>query len=685
MPNCGWQPTPWFFNLNNECALIQMPGGLIQLTQVGAQNQLLNGNPSMTHFRAVYRRYTNFAMESIRMDFTSSNLDFNVTQTRTLSCRIDRYAQLLSDTYLMITLPDIWSPMAQVTVPPNGYDPYCSAIGYEFQWIKNIGYNLIDHVDIVLNNVTIQTLTGEWLKMYSYFTHDTAKRRVVDQMVGNVREVYDPANAYDRTNQYPHAVTPAVLPATMPFTATPEPSIRSRQLVIPLHFWFCENPGTVLPLVSLQNSEAYINVTLRPLNQLYTVIDVNPALSTTAVVLVVSSSGAVTFTTSTSHGLVTGGSVTLQGLSGSAAQLNTTFTVASAPSTTTFTIASGITVGSADQVQTRASVTGSTNPTYGMRIQPTGSYPIGMFLTPPTTAGISSSPNVTTFYANPYLEGNFIYLTDMEMNQLATADQTFLLKQVTYKVTEGQYGANSDIPVPMFNMVTRIVFAAHRSDKIITNDWDNYTNWSSPNRAPFSGISANAGDILYSSGQYQLSSISPRDVIANGVLLLDGNERFSTKPTQYFSLLQQYRHTKGDQPSSLPGIYMYSFALDNDQYQPSGAMNASMFNKVVLRLSLQQPLPVATGASSQSIVCVLKSTALSQNPVVISNPQARNPPTPSDPLGSYIYPQDQLLSVVRTVANNNIIFSYTYSVGVYVEAINYLRIVSGVANLVFAN
>ena len=577
-----------------------MPGGLMQLTQVGAQNQLINGNPSMTHFRAVYRRYTNFAMESVRMDFSSANLDFGVTAKRTLSCRIDRYAQLLHDTYLFVTLPDIWSPMVAVSTYPEGYDPECSAVGYEFQWIKNIGYNMIDRVDLVANNVVIQSLTGEWLKMYSYLTHDAAKRRVVDQMVGNVPDIYDPANAYDRVNQYPHAVTPAALPTKMPFTTIPEPSIRSRQLVIPLHFWFAENPGMALPLVSMQNSETYINVTLRPLNELYTVVDVVP-----------------------------------------------------------------------------------TSLTYGQRIQPTGSYPIGLFLTPPTTAGIASSASVTTFFANPYLEGNFIYLTDMEMNQLATADQTFLLKQVTHVIKEGQYGANTELEIPMFNMVTRIVFTAQRSDRMTTNDWDNYTNWSSSNRAPFSPISENVigskGDLLYSSGQYQVSSVSPRDAIVDGQLLFDGNERFKTKPKAYFSLLQQYKHTTGEQPSTLPGVYMYSFALNNDQYQPSGAVNGSKINKVVLRVSLQQPLPVSVVSASQGVVCILKSTALSQNPVIIP---------PGDLLpqadGTYLYTPDQVISIVPSVANNNIIFSYTYTVGVYVESINYLRIVSGLANLVFA-
>jgi hypothetical protein len=573
-----------------------MPGGLMQLTQVGAQNQLINGNPSMTHFRAVYRRYTNFAMESVRMDFSSANLDFGVTAKRTLSCRIDRYAQLLHDTYLFVTLPDIWSPMVAVSTYPEGYDPECSAVGYEFQWIKNIGYNMIDRVDLVANNVVIQSLTGEWLKMYSYLTHDAAKRRVVDQMVGNVPDIYDPANAYDRVNQYPHAVTPAALPTTMPFTTIPEPSIRSRQLVIPLHFWFAENPGMALPLVSMQNSETYINVTLRPLNELYTVVDVVP-----------------------------------------------------------------------------------TSLTYGQRIQPTGSYPIGLFLTPPTTAGIASSASVTTFFANPYLEGNFIYLTDMEMNQLATADQTFLLKQVTHVIKEGQYGANTELEIPMFNMVTRIVFTAQRSDRMTTNDWDNYTNWSSSNRAPFSPISGSQGDLLYSSGQYQVSSVSPRDAIVDGQLLFDGNERFKTKPKAYFSLLQQYKHTTGEQPSTLPGVYMYSFALNNDQYQPSGAVNGSKINKVVLRVSLQQPLPVSVVSAAQGVVCILKSTALSQNPVIIP---------PGDLLpqadGTYLYTPDQVISIVPSVANNNIIFSYTYTVGVYVESINYLRIVSGLANLVFA-
>ena len=157
-----------------------MPGGLLQLVAIGAQNELINGNPSMTHFRAVYRRHTNFAMEAIRMTFSSSNLEFAQTTKRTISCRIDRYAQMLHDTYLVLTLPDIWSPLYYLgaNAPPSGYDVRSNSIGYEFKWIENIGYNLIDSVEITANGQVLQRLTGEWLKFYSYLTHDPNKRKV---------------------------------------------------------------------------------------------------------------------------------------------------------------------------------------------------------------------------------------------------------------------------------------------------------------------------------------------------------------------------------------------------------------------------------------------------------------------------------------------------------------------------
>jgi hypothetical protein len=171
----------------------------------------------MTHFRAVYRRHTNFAMEQVRLIMTASNLEFNTTTTKTLSCKVERIANLLHDCYLVVTMPDIWSPLKSLnsSAPPTGYDPRSNAMGYEFQWIRNLGYNLIDSVELTMNGQVIQRLPGEWLKLYSYLTHDANKRAIIDEMVGNVPEMYDPANAYDRepVPECGSRFSPAVSPA----------------------------------------------------------------------------------------------------------------------------------------------------------------------------------------------------------------------------------------------------------------------------------------------------------------------------------------------------------------------------------------------------------------------------------------------------------------------------------------
>lgn len=46
-----------------------MAGGLIQLVAYGAQDVYISSNPQITFFKAVYRRHTNFALESIEQTF----------------------------------------------------------------------------------------------------------------------------------------------------------------------------------------------------------------------------------------------------------------------------------------------------------------------------------------------------------------------------------------------------------------------------------------------------------------------------------------------------------------------------------------------------------------------------------------------------------------------------------------
>ena len=80
-----------------------MAGGLIQLMAYGSQNQYIMGNPQITFFRMVYRRHTNFSMESIKQYFSNKSELTNDGVTK-ITCKIDRHGDLVSNIYFSFVL-----------------------------------------------------------------------------------------------------------------------------------------------------------------------------------------------------------------------------------------------------------------------------------------------------------------------------------------------------------------------------------------------------------------------------------------------------------------------------------------------------------------------------------------------------------------------------------------------------
>jgi hypothetical protein len=72
-----------------------MGGGLLQLVAYGAQDVYLTGNPQITFFKVVYRRHTNFALESIQQTFNGS-----VGWGNRVTATISRNGDLISRSYL---------------------------------------------------------------------------------------------------------------------------------------------------------------------------------------------------------------------------------------------------------------------------------------------------------------------------------------------------------------------------------------------------------------------------------------------------------------------------------------------------------------------------------------------------------------------------------------------------------
>ena len=79
----------------------KMGGGLMELTATGAEDLYLIGNPQITFFKSVYRKYTNFAIEYISQEL-SGPLTLSQTTITSYKCKINRNADLLSNMYLTL-------------------------------------------------------------------------------------------------------------------------------------------------------------------------------------------------------------------------------------------------------------------------------------------------------------------------------------------------------------------------------------------------------------------------------------------------------------------------------------------------------------------------------------------------------------------------------------------------------
>jgi hypothetical protein len=238
-----------------------MPGGLMQLASESAQNIILTHNPSKTFFKNSYAKYTNFALQKFTLNFEGTP-ELQVSENSFFTFKVKRYADLLMDTTIAITLPNIYSPI----IPPSEQTGF-QWVPYEFKWIKHIGAQMISTITVTCGNQTIQEITGDFILNQVERDFPDDKKKLFYKMIGHTPELYDPANSGTRVNTYPNCFY-----TDLPIGA--EPSIRSTVLYIPLNLWFSTKPSMAFPLVSLQYNELVITVSFRPIQELYIIRDV---------------------------------------------------------------------------------------------------------------------------------------------------------------------------------------------------------------------------------------------------------------------------------------------------------------------------------------------------------------------------------------------------------------------------
>ena len=187
-----------------------MGGGLMQLVAYGAQDIYLTGNPQITFFKVVYRRHTNFSMEAIEQTWDGVS---NSTSAARCTATISRNGDLVHRMYFEI----------DGTVVTN------------YANITSVG---ITNVEIEIGGQKIDKHTGQWMNVWAHLTEPNDSGHVGESSgsiaIGTLFQNMSGMGGSD-TN-----------------------AADATKFFVPLHFWFCRNPGLALPLIALQYHEVKV-------------------------------------------------------------------------------------------------------------------------------------------------------------------------------------------------------------------------------------------------------------------------------------------------------------------------------------------------------------------------------------------------------------------------------------------
>ena len=263
-----------------------MPGGgLIVLVSYGAQNTILSGNPQFTYFYKNFRRYSHFSQESVTIALEGQNELFYDRPIQ-LRVKIQRVADLLSDIYFTFRVPDIYckdvsaavgvynQTQARYTEAPN----VNTAKQFNFQWVRYLGAHIIQNAAFYVGGQKIQEFDSDYIIAKAHSDLDQDEFAKWQRLIGDVRELNDPANglyAGMDGNTPPNKGYPIVVSDGTTGQQANNPSIPGQDIHVPLPFWFTQSFANSLPLVALQSHECEIQLTLRPIQELYTILDVN--------------------------------------------------------------------------------------------------------------------------------------------------------------------------------------------------------------------------------------------------------------------------------------------------------------------------------------------------------------------------------------------------------------------------
>jgi hypothetical protein len=224
-----------------------MTGGLLHFIPSSYDDLYLVLNPEISFFKALYKRHSNFSIESYEETFDNA-LKFD-TYTK---CKLSKRGDLITNVSVMLSLASLNDygfdliDASEKHYEENSHNCSCKKCLIKkfqeikvFGWINSIGHAIIDYYDLKIGGKLVDKQYGEWLEIWAELTQTSEKKLTYNEMVGKMDA---PSFTADKFSE-------------------------GLELIIPLNFWFCRNIGLALPCVSLYNEEIEIGLKLKSFDQ----------------------------------------------------------------------------------------------------------------------------------------------------------------------------------------------------------------------------------------------------------------------------------------------------------------------------------------------------------------------------------------------------------------------------------
>ena len=499
-----------------------MTGGLLQLVAYGAQDIYLTGNPQITFFKVVYRRHTNFALESIENVFSGVARFGN-----RVTCQLSRNGDLINRVYLVTTLPTL-------KANPN------ETVNDQPKWVKSVGLRLVQNIWIEIGGQQIDKHYSEWMYIWNELSLPAGKRAGYDKMVGNT------------------AGASFTLPGSATSGVGADTSYPSSTKYLYNNVLY--DTSSAAESAAGGNQYTTLNTNLLGYNWKNPTTNVTTLYAT----LALAETAATTWANAGTNAQDVFGPL-VSGVSQNGTSKD-------------------ISVSTSDEKALLiATEKGKIYAVYGNPVKPSDvpaikvNIPLEFWfcrnvgLALPLIAlqyhevkiniDFESLANCYTGTLNPNYSApelgdaslwvDYIYLDTDERRRFAQLSHEYLIEQLQYTGDEQVSATSSRIKLNFNHPVKELVWVA----KDVAHQWVDYSD----------DVGGNP--------------------MTSALIQLNGQDRFMERTSEYFDLVQPYQHHENI-PVSSPGINVYSFALKPEEHQPSGSLNFSRIDTAYLSMKL---------------------------------------------------------------------------------------------------